>query len=192
MPPIHASRPICKYSPIFTFMQIRGKKKSCTTGFNFIPISTEEYFIPVLVKDMGKNTQFELKSSVICYFNPFNNGLKLNPSPSPPCCLELTLATELHETRLFLFFLPGVLKFNKRERWSSSSVFQVDITDRPVLVKDILDVFGANVGRQVAHVNPTVVVSRRTSDHSTARHILPQTNKLLRTVHFEIKPEKSL
>lgn len=73
-------------------------------------------------------------------------------------------------------FLPGVLKLNESERWSSSSVFQVDITDRSVFVKDVLDVFGADVGRQITDINPTVVVSRRTSDHSAARHILTQIN----------------
>ena len=65
--------------------------------------------------------------------------------------------------------LPGVFELNKGERGSPSPVLQVDVPYRSVFVEHVLHVLGANVRREVPHVNSAVVVPRGAS-HDAPRH----------------------
>ena len=54
--------------------------------------------------------------------------------------------------------LPWILELDER-KWRSSSVLQVDEGDLAELVEQILDVFRADVRRQVSDVDAALVAS---------------------------------
>lgn len=62
---------------------------------------------------------------------------------------------------------PRVLELHKGEGRSPPPVLQINVPDRSVLVEQVLDVLGANIGRQVPHIDTAVIVSRGSSN-STA------------------------
>ena len=55
--------------------------------------------------------------------------------------------------------LPGIFKFNKG-KWRSSSVFQIYVCYFAEFVKQIFDVFGANVRRQIADIDTSFIITR--------------------------------
>lgn len=65
---------------------------------------------------------------------------------------------------------PRVLKFYEGKRRASSPVFQVNIANDSVFIKHVLHVFGADIGREIPYVYPTVVAPRRSSNHTSAGH----------------------
>lgn len=67
--------------------------------------------------------------------------------------------------------LPWVLKLDEGKWRSSSAIFKVDVSNCTVFVEHIFDVFSANIGWQVPHIDSAVVVPSWASDHATAtRH----------------------
>lgn len=65
---------------------------------------------------------------------------------------------------------PGVLKLDEGERRAPAAVLEVDVADGPVLVEDVLDVLGADVGGQIPHVDAAVVVAGWAADHAPSGH----------------------
>jgi len=55
-----------------------------------------------------------------------------------------------------IFSIPGIFKFNKC-KWWSSTVLQINKYDFSILVKEILNVFAANIWGQVANINSTII-----------------------------------
>lgn len=114
---------------------------------------------------------------------------------SPPARARPFLFTALLLLRSlnFHFVLPGILKLHEGEGRSTPAILQVDIADRPVLIKHIFDVLGADVWRQVPHVDSAVVIAGWASDHPASGHewrlitvslflIVKHTNKASNTV----------
>lgn len=64
---------------------------------------------------------------------------------------------------------PRVLELHEGKRGSSSSIFQVNISNRSIFVKQVFNILWANIRREVPDVNTTVIVSRGSSK-PTARH----------------------
>ena len=58
---------------------------------------------------------------------------------------------------------PGILELDEGER-GSSTVFQVDVGNLAELEEQVLDVFGADVGRQIAHIDASFVIARTHRD----------------------------
>ena len=66
---------------------------------------------------------------------------------------------------LVLVGSPGVLELHEGEGRPAAPVLQIYVSDAAVLVKHVLHVLGADVRRQVTHIDPTVVVPRGSSDY---------------------------
>lgn len=75
---------------------------------------------------------------------------------------------------------PRVLELHEGERRSSSSIFQINVSNRAVFVEQVFNVLGANIGREVSHVNTTVIVSRGSSKPTAwhARAVVPEVSEL--------------
>ena len=61
-------------------------------------------------------------------------------------------------------FSPGILEFDKGKR-RSPAILEVDEYDLAVLVEEVLDILGSDVGRKVAHVDPRLVLSNPFGSH---------------------------
>lgn len=59
-----------------------------------------------------------------------------------------------------IFSISGILKLHKGKRWSAS-ILQVYKRDFAELIKQVLNIFGANVGRKITHVDSAIVSATR-------------------------------
>lgn len=59
---------------------------------------------------------------------------------------------------------PRVLELHEGERRSSSSIFQIDVSNRSVFVEQVFDILGADIRGEISHVNAAVIVSRGSSE----------------------------
>ena len=81
-----------------------------------------------------------------------------------PTCILLNINNKYND-------LPWVFKFYK-SKWWSAPVFEVDECYFSELVKEIFNVFGAYVGREISDVNTPFVIAETRHIHSFFDHKL--------------------